>query len=448
MLTLLLLSTTPVFAWKHTTNAWSEDDLPLPWFMDDDVEDSLPDGYQLTAVESGFAAWHAAECASMTEEFQRVSTYPNPSTEDARNVIYWDDPGDDLDPGVLGLTISRPQSGSVDVNGQPYNRLYDTDIIFNNDVAWATMEDIDAGVCANETDITGVATHEIGHSWGMAHSCEKGETCTDQLLLDATMFWSVGACDTHQSGINEDDIQGITALYGPYATFTVIPNSQGLTERYGALPLEVCFSIDAEDFAIQSASWNFGDSQSSTELEPCHTYTEKGQFTVAVTIVLEDASCGTATFRYDQLGYIVACEQPEAEPDAPALIDVTHVDGLTYQTVNFTDLSVYGCVDSVVWNVYKGSGESDITDANLVDFNGDAAGGVNLASWSPKVTFPQEGSYVVVMDVGGPGGTNRGVQVVDAVDTRAEGGGCNSAPTGTAVSGLLLAAAAIVRRRR
>ena len=77
LLTLALLNNAviePAFAWKHTGGAWSlEDDngetpgrLTRDWYMDDAIEDSLPEGYQEGVIEAAFQNWpEAAQCAAI-----------------------------------------------------------------------------------------------------------------------------------------------------------------------------------------------------------------------------------------------------------------------------------------------------------------------------------------------------------------------------------------------
>lgn len=45
-------------------------------------------------------------------------------------------------------------------------------------------------------------------------------------------------------------------------------------------------------------SWDFGDSQTSSDVNPTHTYTATGSYTVKVTVSSSDASCGTAQTTY------------------------------------------------------------------------------------------------------------------------------------------------------
>ena len=163
-----------------------------------------------------------------------------------------------------------------------------------------------------------------------------------------------------------------------------------------------------------------------------------------VEVAVAAAVRGTFTYRASELAYVTVCEPPAPEEGAEGFFSMAPVEGLTWQTVNKTDVSVYGCIDTVEWQVYKGTGEADITADNLVQ---------TVGAWSPLLEFAESGSYVVVMNVGGPGGLDAGFVAVEVTEAASDGAGCASVPgtSGrglTVLGGLMAVAAAFVRRRR
>lgn len=441
MISMLLVTVAPALAWEHMGKAWSESDFPLEWYMYPDEEESLAEGESLEALQISWDAWYAAECAAISNEYSGECANEVRDPSDGTITMHWNDAGDDAEVGVLGVTY--PVAIGVVVKQTPtmiYNKMIDADIVFNDNVDFAMPEGIDAG-CANEYSIVGVATHEIGHLHGMAHSCEQGDPCDDTLKAEATMFWSGGSCSDAQEDINQDDIDGISQLYGPYGTL------YATTDRIGGVPLSVSFTIDS-DTEVTGATWNFGDGATSEEISPTHEYTAAGQYTVKASMDLLDPVCGTNTYDYDLIGYVLACEQPAPADGADGLFSIEHSSGLTYATTNHTDVSVYGCLDTIGWQVYKGSGEGAIKAENLVDLDGDGEGDT-IGAWAPKIEFPEEGDYVVVLNVGGPGGLTAGFLDVTAEDRAAEGS-CSTAgdPLTAGAAGLLVAGLAALRRRR
>ena len=185
-------------------------------------------------------------------------------------------------------------------------------------------------------------------------ACEGKVTaglCGEQELLDANMFWSAPSCNTfkqnYEAGqvFTSDDVEGMTALYGPYATFNAS------TDTYGGVPLEVCFELSSTS-DISEVEWIFGDGQAETVTveEPddytiCHTYEEKGQFTINVTIKGQSETCGEWQYTDRERSMIVACEPPQPANGFEGLFttEALEGEGRILQMINQADTTVYGC---------------------------------------------------------------------------------------------------------
>ncbi len=468
---LALFGAQPAHAWYHTFQVWDETDLPITWAHHqpdngDPLVSSMDDEVVIDIVNRGFARWvEDMPCAGLgASHSSRTSPEAAPTWNDDANVVSFSNP--DVDDGTLAYTTCQPGRTAFIRDGNSYSFIEECDITFNGKYSWISDEDIDAGRCSGQTSLLAVATHEIGHLWGMAHSCDDPSDdavqykplnvdCDDEVadgsrLRDAIMFWSTGPCDKGpENGFTSDDVEGLYNLYGP--TCQIEPVS---TEFRGGTnpddPFEVCFELSCTEELPDAVTWRFGDGESSEQFETltrtidgeeveftgaCHTYTSKGQFSITAEMDGTSDECGAWSSEDIETALVTVCDAPEVAEGFGGLFTWSHVDGLVYQMVNQVDTSVYGCVDSIQWEVYKGG-----------SISGDPV--LEIGSWAPKIEFPGEGTYTVVLNVGGPGGVNAAELTIDVVDQKGEGTGCSAAGGAMSLFGLMVGFGAAVRRRR
>jgi hypothetical protein len=428
-----LIAPSQAMAWEHLLHAWLPEDMPLEFLVapEKDCEETVPADYCLQATQDAWDVWMATPCV----EFEAVygGECPNVGYDPSNGELYntFNDPDDELDGGALAAALTVAAGLAFQLDGINYEHAFDSDIVYNDNSTFDTRERIADNQCNGGFDMVSIAVHEIGHTLGLGHTCEENDICTDPQLFNAIMFWTGSSCMNLNP--NEDDLEGLTALYGPYAGFEC---SHTVSDDLvvGVVPFDLKCVITAEFVnEVVNAEWRFGDGGNESSLAATHTYTEPGNYTVQVTVEGERAECGDEGWEYNfrRVGYVRACGLPNVE------FGYEHVDGLTYQMLNETDVSVYGCIQDIQWNVYKGS----TTDGTpIVD---------PVKAWEPLLTFPDEGTYTVVASVAGPAGTSAAKLTYEVTTQRGEGRGCNGTGTGPlGWTGALLGLALLGLRRR
>jgi len=193
-----------------------DDGIPVRYFIDQAGDAKLGFSATRNAINDAFAAWtDVAGAAIVLEAAGTTTATPNGFCDGTSKIVFNDPFGEVTDPSGCGgiLAIGGYCSNGVtkEFDGQPFREIVEGDIVFNN--GWSG--------CSfwNATNFAEVATHEIGHTIGLAHSTDPS----------ATMY-SFAHFDGRGAGLTSDDAAGASYLYpaavDPNATPVPLPTAQ------------------------------------------------------------------------------------------------------------------------------------------------------------------------------------------------------------------------------
>lgn len=167
-----------------------------PWVMNPANIDALDAAFAFSNMAGNVAKWESAAGAdvlgagSSTSDLLAADT----TAPDGVNEVYF---GAIADPGVIGVTIVWGIFG-----GPPRNReLVEWDQVYDDvDFDWASDGS------ASAMDFENIATHELGHTFGLA-DLYTGE-CAEE-----TMYGYAAEGETNKRDLATGDIAGISSLY-------------------------------------------------------------------------------------------------------------------------------------------------------------------------------------------------------------------------------------------
>lgn len=149
----------------------------------------------VNAIESN-QAWNSAGAGTVIHA--RAGNTNNFQLGDGTPMLRFDDPVRVCTGSCLAATFTGYYSQRNDGTW----RIDDADIVTNTRYDYTTTREPDG--CSSEFYIEGIHVHETGHGLGLGHTNVNG----------ATMYPSVSSCNNGPSTIEQDDADGIKALYG------------------------------------------------------------------------------------------------------------------------------------------------------------------------------------------------------------------------------------------
>ena len=175
-----------------------DDGVPVVYLIDQTGDAKIGPNASRNAVEAALAAWTNVPTSSLILQ-SGGTTPPSPSGCDGVNRVVFNDPFSQVpDPsgcgGILAVGGYCANGESRVVNGVTFHRITDGDVTFNN--GWSA--------CSfwNQTNLAEVATHEIGHTIGLAHSTDPS----------ATMY-AFAHFDGRGASVMPDDAAGVSFIY-------------------------------------------------------------------------------------------------------------------------------------------------------------------------------------------------------------------------------------------
>ncbi|MDB5038985.1 MAG: hypothetical protein JWQ35_2513 [Bacteriovoracaceae bacterium] len=192
--------------WPTNTTSYHFNTTPSGYFTGGvDASGTVTDEFQ--PIRRAFATWMnlPGMTMSVTED---ASSNQAAVSGDHSNTLSW------VPKGWRNLSF-KPPSNALAVTLLSFDNdtgaITDADIYFNAEsFKWAV---VDSTTENDHVDVQNIATHEIGHFFGLDHSSESIYE-SQPVLADATMYYASSTGETTRRDLHQDDISAVTSLYG------------------------------------------------------------------------------------------------------------------------------------------------------------------------------------------------------------------------------------------
>jgi hypothetical protein len=226
--------------------------MPVSWTLNPGTSSHMHGSRSVADVmTASFATWTAAPNAAIAVA-RTADTTSKETGNDGRNLICFVCSGDfSSESDTLAVTFTTTQSG-----GSAAGTILDADILFNPNRDFSTD-----GASGNE-DLQTVATHEIGHLFGLAHSG----------VVRATMF---PFAPDNERTLSYDDVAALAFLY---PGIRVVPASSisGTVTLNNAAVFGAHVFAESQTAAEPFAAFNIRKTPISAFTLPDGTYTIQG----------------------------------------------------------------------------------------------------------------------------------------------------------------------------
>lgn len=182
----------PVVCYKLMGLTWPDTGLPIEYRINPEYS-NLNEGFIQYAIQSSTNEWDTDTSVELFADDHQIdpnAVYDRVAPDYKNSIVF----GSDLDPSIIAITsVWYTKAGK---------KIVDSDIKFNTFYRWG-----DAELYPELMDLQNIATHEEGHTIGLA---DLYSTACKQV----TMYGYSEEGETIKSTLEPPDIAGLQKLYG------------------------------------------------------------------------------------------------------------------------------------------------------------------------------------------------------------------------------------------